>query len=399
MSSCTIIAIIDYVSDIPTPIQSGPWMLDPDITYLNHGSFGARTTHIFETQQSLKRSFEASPVDFLDRQGELLATARQIVADFVGADIGGFGFVENATTGVGCVIHSLKLQTGDEIVTTNHVYNGVRQLLHKHCTDHGLLYREIQIPLPIHSPDEMMQYIEEGLSEKTKVLVIDHITSATSIIVPIQKIIDCCKNKGILTLVDGAHAPGMLDLHIQSLAPDWYVGNLHKWVCAPLGAAFVWSSELQRTTTHPMTVSHWLNQGYVEEFNWQGTRDITAWLSAAAAIEHGNEIGWERIRTHNHQLVTWMHETLIHQWDVLPLSPIDGSMLGSMATVLLPRCAPQSFEECLELRDKIYAKYAIEVPIFEFQGQGMLRVSAQLYSGKNDVKHLIQAISNECIPN
>ena len=384
-------AIIDPMNHVPSPIKSGPWMLDPAITYLNHGSFGARTTEVFEAQQRYKLQFERSPVDFLDRHREFLLGARNVVADFVSADIEGIGFVENATTGIGCVIQSLSLQKGDEILTTNHVYNGVRKLVSHYCAEKSMLYREIDIPLPISTSDDIIQGIFEGLTNRTKVLIVDHVSSASAIVFPVDEIISICKDRGILIIIDGAHAPGMIDVDIDSLAPDWYVANLHKWVCAPIGTAFVWTSQQWRSSTHPMTVSHWLDQGYAEEFNWQGTRDISSCLTAVDAIKIGEQIGWAKIRRHNHEMATWMHETLVSAFDVQPLSPIDGSLLGSMATVLLPAGSPRSYEDCIALRDKIFSKNALEVPIFEFQGKGMLRVSAQLYSKPHDVERLVRA--------
>ncbi len=374
-------------------IDSGSWMLDPHITYLNHGSFGARRVEIYEAQLKYKREIEKSPVDFLDRKRDLINQARSVIADFVGADSQGFAFVENATTGIGCVVNSISFDPGDEILTTDHVYNGVRQLLLQHAKKNSLNYRELKVPLPVLSASDITTCISNAISKQTKLLVVDHVASASSILFPVKEIVDLCKEKGILLLIDGAHTPGMIDLHIEELAPDWYVANLHKWVCAPLGAAFVWTNEKHRSMTHPMTISHWFGQGYTKEFDWQGTRDVSAWLAAADAVRLGETVGWKRIRNHNHALVTWMHSTLVEQLGVEPLSPIDGSMLGSMATVMLPRICPQNSDDCLVLRDTIYEQFALEVPIFEFQGKGMLRVSAQLYSKKVDIDLLLKALS------
>lgn len=389
-------AIICPVNTLPKHIDSGPWMLDPEITYLNHGSFGARTASVFEAQQRHKLEFEASPVDYLDRKRHLFIDARQTVAGFVGCDCEGFGFVENATTGVGSVIRSIEFDQGDEILTTNHVYNGVRQLLSYHARRNNLLYSEVSIPLPIVKSSEIVSRITSACTSSTKVLVVDHVASSSSIVFPIAEIVQICKEKDILVLVDGAHAPGMLTLNVNKVGADWYVGNLHKWVCAPLGAAFVWTSQQHRSTTHPMTVSHWLDQGYTSEFDWQGTRDVSAWITAADAIRYGESIGWDRIRTHNHQLVTWMHESLIHEWGVEPLAPLDGSMFGSMATVLLQNSGPQTADDCLLLRDQLYSKYRIEVPIIEFQGRGALRLSAHLYSKTEDIDLLKTAMRALC---
>jgi len=375
-------------------IQTEPWMLDPNITYLNHGSFGARVVSVFDYQVALKSEMEASPVDFLDRHRDRLEESRGVVASFLGAEIDGFGFVDNATTGVGCVVNSVQFQKGDEILTTSLVYNGVRQLLKRVARDTGCSYREIEIALPVETSESLMQVVSDSITEQTKLLVIDHVASAAAIVLPVERIAQICKKMGVLVLVDGAHAPGMLEVDIERMGVDWYVGNLHKWVCAPLGAGFVWASEQHRGYTHPMTVSHNLGQGFSKEFDWQGTRDISAWLAAAKAVEWGNEIGWDLIRNHNHALVTWMQKALVDAWGVETLSPLDGSMLGNMATVRLPDWCPHVLDECLALRDEIYEKYQIEVPIFELQGHGVVRVSAQLYNRKDEIKRLLSAISH-----
>ncbi len=373
-------------------INTEPWMLNPNIIYLNHGSFGAITKSIFEYQMALKVEFEKSPVDFLDRQRERIVEARHTVALFLGADSDRFGFVDNATTGVGCVVNSISFAESDEIVSTNHVYNGVRQLLMKKADDTGCSYREIPISFPVTSNDELFERVTSSITSSTKLLVIDHVSSSSAIVFPVQEIVRFCKDKGVLVLVDGAHAPGMLDLNIDRIGADWYVGNLHKWVCAPLGSGFVYASKEQCDSTHPMTVSHWYKQGFAQEFDWQGTKDVTSWLAAAKAVEWGEVVGWRQIRNHNHELVTWMHRTLVETWNVEPLTPIDGSMLGNMATVRLPDGCPHKLDECLVFRDKIYEKYQIEVPIFELQGHGVVRVSAQLYNRKDEIKRLLSAI-------
>ncbi len=376
------------------PIKTEPWMLDPSITYLNHGSFGARVVSVFDYQVALKRELEASPVDFLDRHRGRVEDARRVVASFLGANSAGFGFVDNATTGVGCVVNSIKFNQNDEILTTSLVYNGVRQLLRRVASDAGCSYREFPIDLPIHNAAEIVQLVSDAITNRTKLLVIDHVASAAAVVLPVHEIIQICRNKGVLVLVDGAHAPGMLDLNIENVGADWYVGNLHKWVCAPLGAGFVWASEEHHETTHPMTVSHPYEEGFVKEFDWQGTKDITPWLASAKAVEWGEEIGWQRIQEHNHALVTWMHRTLVETWNVEPLTPVDGSMIGNMATVRLPDKCPQEMEECLQFRDYIFEKNQIEVPFFELHGMGVVRLSAQLYTRQTNLENLIRAISD-----
>ncbi|MAI67392.1 MAG: hypothetical protein CMJ26_05910 [Phycisphaerae bacterium] len=386
-------AIIDSMNNVLESINCDPWMLDPGITYLNHGSFGARSLPVFEYQAELKRVFEASPVDFLDRQTELLVSARTTVSSFLGADVDGFGFVDNATTGIGCVLQSISFEKDDEILTSNLVYNGVRQLLKRVASDARCLYTECEIELPVKNQESILEVFFNAISRKTKLVVIDHVSSSSAIVFPVQEIIALCKEKGVLVVVDGAHAPGMLNLNIDELDADWYVGNLHKWVCAPIGAGFVYASPPQREKTHPMTVSHWYGQGFTQEFDWQGSKDISPWLASAKAVEWGAAIDWSKIRFHNHALATRMQHCLVESWGVEPLSPLNGSMIGSMATVPLPDSCPQTMAECSQLQDQLFTQYKIEVPVFELQGRGYLRVSAQLYSREDHVKQLQMAIS------
>jgi isopenicillin-N epimerase len=370
------------------------WMLDPDITYLNHGSFGARPVSVFEAQIDLKRHFERSPIQFLDREGkERVAEARATVAAFLGCSGEQLGFVENATTAIGCVLQSLDLPARAEIVSTSHVYNGVRQLLRAFTKKNGSTYREIDIQTPLHTSDEIVAKVIAGFSNHTKVLVLDHVASITSIVFPVKEIIAECRKRNITILIDGAHAPGMLELDIDDLAPDWYVGNLHKWVCGPPGAGFLWVNRDYLKTTHPLTVSHFFEQGFTEEFDWQGTRDITSILGAAVAIEWGTTIGWDAIRKHNHALAVCMQQRLIDSWGVLPMSSLDGSLIGSMATVPLPHGYPTDEEQLKNLRSKIYQEHKVEVPLLLWQGSPVVRVSAQLYTNVEFISTLISALS------
>jgi isopenicillin-N epimerase len=266
-------------------------------------------------------------------------------------------------------------------------------LLQHYCRQYGFLYREVEIALPIVSESVVLEQINAGISAQTAILVIDHVASASSVVFPIHAIIELCREKDILVLVDGAHAPGMLDLTISSLKPDWYIANLHKWVCAPLGAAFVWAGEEHRATTHPLTISHWLDESLNAEFDWQGTRDISAWLASADAVKVGSRIGWNRIREHNHSMVLWMQERLLLAWGTERMTPMEGTMLGSMATVFLPDGAPSAVESCIGMRDHIYKKYRLEVPISPINGRGAVRISAQLYNSTHDIQRLIDCVA------
>ena len=369
------------------------WMLDDGITYLNHGSFGARPKEVFEAQIALKKEFERSPVQFLDREGkERVQRARIIISRFLGCSEKNLGFIENATTGVGCVIQSLNLPVGSELVATNHVYNGVRQLLRAACDRNNWTYREIEVRTPIHSPQQIIDTIIDGISDKTKLLVIDHVASITGIVFPVKELVLACKERGIPILVDGAHVPGMLDLNINLLSPDWYLGNFHKWVCGPPGAGFLWVNDAHLENIHPMTISHFYKQGFIKEFDWQGTRDITSILCAAIAVQWGEKFGWKHIRNHNHSLAVSMQSKLIDAWKSESLSPIDGSMIGSMATVQLPIGFPLVEKTADAMRTWMYDQCQIEALIIPWQDRTVVRVSAQLYTQLDDIDRLIQAV-------
>ncbi len=374
--------------------ESTNWMLDPDIAYLNHGSFGARPIEVFEAQIALKRDFERSPIQFLDREGkERISAARVTISRFLGCSGEQLGFVENATTAIACVLQSLVLSPSAEIVTTSHVYNGVRQLLRSHSERNGCTYREIDIHTPLKTNAEIVEKIAAGFTDKTKLLVIDHVASVTGIVFPVKEIIALCRDQGIAVLIDGAHAPGMIELNIDALSPDWYVGNLHKWVCGPPGAGFLWVKKKYLDSTHPLTVSHFYQQGFTSEFDWQGTRDITSILGAAIAVDWGTKIGWDKIRKKNHKMAIWMQQCLVEAWGVVPMSPLAGSLIGSMATVQLPSHFPIDELNLKEIRSNIYHRYKVEAPLLVWQGTAVVRVSSQLYSKTDDITKLLAALS------
>ena len=369
------------------------WMLDPDIAYLNHGSFGARSVDVFEAQIELKTTFERSPIQFLDREGkERVFRAREVVSSFLGCSPTNLGFIENATTGVGCVLQSLSLPEGSEILSTSHVYNGVRQLLRAASSRSNWKYREISVPTPLFTNSEIVETIVAEFTTDTSLLVIDHVASVTGIVFPVKELVEECKNRGIMILIDGAHAPGMLDIDIDALLPDWYIGNLHKWVCGPPGAGFLWVHDAHLDSTHPMTVSHFYEQGFTQEFDWQGTRDITSILCAALAVEWGDNIGWDKIRNHNHALAISMQNTLVNEWNTEPLSPLDGSLVGAMVTVQLPVGFSTESEHADAMQLWIYEEFKVEIPIMQWQDRAVVRASAQLYTSSKDIQRLLIAV-------
>jgi isopenicillin-N epimerase len=369
-------------------------MLEAGVTFLNHGSFGAAPRAVFEAQAEWRRRIEASPVELLGRRSsELLATARGAVGAWLGMPPTDFGFTANATEGVNAVLRSLDLSPGDELVTTDHVYNAVRQAMRYVAGRAGATYREVPVPLPVASGRQIEEAVVAGLSPRTRLLVIDHVTSPTALVFPVERIVAACAARGVDVLVDGAHAPGMLPLEVGRIGAAYYAGNLHKWTCAPKGSAFLWVRPDRQAGIHPLVISHHFEEGFVREFGWTGTRDLSAWLTTPRAIEFMAGLGWERVRAHNHDLAAWAHRMLCRRWGVDPVSPPDGSLLGSMAAVPLPPPLDGMTEEQVKaLQQRLYTEFRIEVPLMRWGGRNLIRVSCQVYSTAADYLRLADVV-------
>jgi isopenicillin-N epimerase len=383
----------------PAPFRAGiesEWLLEEGVDFLNHGSFGAVPRAVFDEQAEWRRRVEARPVETLARRGdELIGVAKAAVGGWLGMRPGDFGLVTNATEGVNAVLRSLDLKPGDELLTTTHVYNAVRQATKYVAGRAGGVYREVDVPLPVTGPDDIVDAVIGGLSDRTRLLVIDHVTSPTALIFPVERIVRECGRRRIDVLIDGAHAPAMLPLNVEHIGATWYAGNLHKWAFAPRGAAFLWVRPDRQSEIHPTIISHRLGEGFAREFGWQGTRDVTAWLSVPRAISFLAELGEQRVREHNHALAAWAHRMLCRRWDATPLSPLDGAMLGSMATVALPAALQDmSDAEGEALQRRLYSQHRIEVPVHRFSGRWVLRVSCQVYNAARHYERLAEVVSS-----
>ena len=224
--------------------------------------------------------------------------------------------------------------------------------------------------------------------------MVDHVTSPTALVFPVEKIIAGCRARGVDVLVDGAHAPGMLDLNVERLGAAYYAGNLHKWPCAPKGSAFLWMRRDRQADVHPLVLSHHLGEGFAREFGWQGTRDLSAWLTLPRALAFMADLGWDHVRRHNHDLAAWAHRLLCDRWRVEPLSPTDGALLGSMAAVPLPPPLNRMTEaEGLALQQRLYTEHRVEVPLMSWNGRWLLRVSCQVYNAPVQYERLAELVS------
>lgn len=368
------------------------WSLDPDVVFLNHGSYGAAPNPVLKEQARWRDEMERQPVLFFDRRRmELIDEALGTLGEFVGARPANLGFVTNATEGVTAVARSFTFQPGDAIVATAHAYDAVRNTLGHIAERAGATLQLIPIDLP-YDPNRFIERARQTIIETTKLVVVDHITSISALILPVVEIASLCAERGVDFLIDGAHAPGMIDLDVESIGATYYAGNCHKWICAPKGAGFLWVRDDRREVIHPAVISNDYGEGFRAEFGWQGTRDISPWLSVPAAIRFFETWGWERVREHNHQLATWAQPLLCEAWNVAPISTLDGSCLGSMVTVPLPARADE-LPDGAAVQREIYDRRRIEAPVFDVNGRRMIRVSCQVYNRPHEYELLARAVA------
>lgn len=374
------------------------FLLDPNVIFLNHGSFGACPAEVFEVYQEWQRELERQPVEFLGRRADgLLTEARQSLGDYLNVPPDDLVYITNATAGINIVARSLAkmLKPGDEILTTNHEYGACNNTWDFICKSTGARYIHNHIALPLSEPESLIDDLWAGVTERTKVIYISHITSPTALIFPIAEICKRARAEGILTVIDGAHAPGQIPLNLTAIGADFYTGNCHKWLCAPKGAAFLYA----RPEHHAMLDAHTISWGYSEdtfflEFDansqlvrrhqYQGTRDIAAYLSVPAAIDFQRKFNWDRVREECHLLA---HETQNRLVELTGLAPIvEPSYFGQMVAAALPDCDPG------ELKRRLYDDYRVEVPIITWENHHYVRVSFQGYNTSEDADALVNAL-------
>ena len=388
----------------PSPF-SKHWALQPGTVFLNHGSFGACPVPIFELQSELRRQMEAEPVQFLWRRyEERLEPSRRELAKFLGARSRDLVFITNTTTGINAVARSLKLKRGDEILTTNLDYNACHNVVVEAAQHAGAKLVTARVPFPLRNEDEIVEAVLRAVTRRTRLAMIDHVTSDTALVFPIARLVRELEGRGVDTLVDGAHAPGMTELNLRKLRPAYYTGNLHKWVCAPKGAAFLWAREDRQTGLLPAVISHGNNTerpGFTalqDRFDWAGTFDPTAWFCVGRAISWMEKLlpgGWKELRARNHQLAVQARRILCERLGVVP--PCPESMLGSLASLPLPdrfQGRPRSGKIDAE-QLCLYNEFGIEVPFSRIGPKRVrhFRVSAQIYNSPAQYEYLAEALS------
>src|SRR6516162_3068588 len=351
------------MSDLSEPfVPRDEWLLDPNVSFLNHGSYGAVPRTLIAEQQRLQAKIEHNPTEFLTFE---LPTALRAAADRIAEFLGGAGtdyvFVENATAGCNTVLASARLSSGDEILVTNHSYPAVLKAAQYTASRTGAKVIEAKVPFPLVDKADIVKAIASRLGSRTRLVILDHVTSPTAIIFPAQDLAALCHEAGAQVLVDGAHAPGMLSLDVPSIGADWYVGNCHKWLMAPRGSGFLWASPARQPDIHPLVISHGYDQGFTAEFDWIGTRDPSAWLSVPVAIDFQERLGGVKLRERNLALAREQATFLAESWKTERGAP--DPLTGSMAAVRLPLPEPATTQRALELRRKLSDEHRIEAAI------------------------------------
>ena len=380
-------------------------MLDPEIAYLNHGTVGAPPRRVIAEQRRIQDVIERQPAQFqlreladVDASGEPavphMRVATTAIAHHVGAAPADLVFVDNATTGVNAVLRSFPFDPGDEILVMSLGYGGVNNIVTFLCDTAGTVMRQVTLPGPGGEPDQYVSAIAGALTARTRICLIDHITSQTALVLPVADIARACHDAGVLVLVDGAHAPGAIDLDIESLGVDWYVANLHKWAFAPRSCGILWADPRVQSHLHPVTISWGYGNGLGAEFDLLGTRDPSACLVAPFAFDLLNEWGGADLMRHNHDTVWRAAHRLTERWGTSFTTP--ESMIGPMATIDLPAGLGATKEDADNLRRALLADSLIEVPVFGDGERLSLRLSAQIYNDDADFDRLADAIEARC---
>ncbi len=370
------------------------FLLRRDIVFLNHGSFGACPRPVFDTYQAWQLELERQPVEFLGRRfADLMGAARESLAAYVGADADELAYMPNATTALNVVARSLPLQPGDEVLSTDHEYGALDRTWRFICNKRRAHYINRALPLPLESPQQIVEALWAGVTERTRVLFLSHVTSPTALILPVAELVGRARAAGILTVVDGAHGPGHVPVHLHALGADFYAGNCHKWLCAPKGSAFLFARRDVQSLLEPLVVSWgWQSDApgpsrFIDEQEWQGTRDISAYLTVPAAIAFQAEHDWASVRQRCHALAQLARQAILDRTGLYPLSPDSPQWYGQMVTLPLPPCDART------LQARLYDQFAIEVPVITWKGQAYIRVSLQAYNSPADVEALVSALS------
>lgn len=387
------------------PLQFGRsirhlWELSEEGTFLNHGSFGACPKKVLAAQGRIRKAMESQP-DLFFRQSvmpdagptDLRAAASQLGA-FVNAGDGHVAFVENATAGIQAVLRSVDLGPGDRVLITDHTYNAVRLMVEARCAECGASPLVVRMPIPSNA-DDVVARITEELTPSVKLAIVDHITFPTALVLPLARIVPELRRIGALVLVDGAHAVGQIPLDLSALQPDWYASNMHKWLFAPKGSAFLYASKDVAARTRPNVVSHFIEMGFPHSFDWTGTRDNSAWLAVPAALKFFADLDPAAAWAYQSRLLGTCSD-LMSCIGARAVGPLD--MCAAMRSFVLPQGRAATTEDAVELVRELWDQERIQAMAVKFGDELLLRVSSQVYVDEDDMRRLSDALARHGWP-
>ena len=358
------------------------WRLDPDFLTVNHGSFGATPLCVRAEQDVWRERMEAQPTRFMAQLPSLLRATADRLGAFLGAEGRDIALTDNATTGCNAVLRSLALKPGDEILVLSHVYGAVRNTVRFVTERAGARIAEAEVPFPAISDDATVAAVATALTARTRLAVVDHITSHSALVLPAARIVAVCHAAGVPVLVDGAHAPGQIDLNLTALDADFYAGNCHKWLCAPKGSAFLWVRPDRQAALRPTVISHGLGGGFLQEFDWTGTRDPSAALSVPAALDFHERLGGAALRARNIALAAEAAALVARRLNTEAVATG-----GAMGLVRLPWDGASG-----ELRARLLAA-GTDAPVNALAGSNWLRLSAFAYNDLDDFARLADLVA------
>ena len=373
------------------------WLLDPTWSFLNAGSFGLRLREVYEARLALLGQMDTQPVEFLERTAPpLWERARAALADFVSADVEGLGFVANATEGIDAVLVDASIRDG-RVLVGDQAYGAVKAASQWGANLGSGHVEEVKIPLPVEKVEDVVAMWDAALADGAALAIVDHVTSGTALVQPVAEIVQRCRAHDVPVLIDGAHAPGLLDLDIAAIGADWYVGNLHKWVGAPSGAGFIWTAPQHRDRTRPLALSHECADSYEAAFMWQGTRDVTPWLLLPEAIQAvSNRWGWTALRQWQHEMAMWSCAQLVEALGTEPSDGTGGKMTAAMTSVRIPGEPWKQWADRFAMRDAIASRHKIELAIDDLAGAWWVRLSMGPWVQPEEIGRAADAVK-ECL--
>jgi isopenicillin-N epimerase len=363
------------------------FLLDPTVTYLNHGSFGACPDPVMRTYQCWQRELEREPVAFLQRRARgLLRDSRTALAEHVGCSADEITLVPNATFAMNMVARSLRLAAGDRVLITDHEYGAMQRLWQLVCQRSGATLVRCRLPVPVTGPDEVLAAFRGVLDDTVRVVSLSHVTSPTGLVLPVADVCRLARGMGATTVVDGAHGPGQVDLDLSTMEADFYIGNCHKWLCSPKSAGFLYARH--DVGVDPLVVSWgWDASRLTERAEWQGTLDISPYLSVPASIRYQSERDWPAVRARCARDAAYVHERLLALPGVAPVSRAASPMFRQMVSVRLPSSTDAHVQE------RLFAAHSIEVPVTQWYDDRLLRVSVAAYNDRADLERLVGALA------